>query len=159
MVATLRYADSGEVVKDAEGNDCVVRLVLSIDSRVKEAKTEEGGASGRMVMGPLKGEFQMPAFKFTSLEMEEKTLVVTEEFFDRVTKEKFIDHYNLEDKNQSVSYDRLPEVPDVPTTEKSEDPKPKVPKTGDPYNPDGYVVISGVTLISMCVAAFRKRKR
>lgn len=159
VVATLRYADSGEIVKDDKGNDCIVRSILSIDSRVKEVKIEGSGVEDRIVTGPLAGEFQMPTFKFNSLEMEEKTLVVTEEFFDRITKEKFIEHYNLEDKNQSVSYDKLPEVPDAPPAEKPEDPKPEVPKTGDPYNPDGYVVISGVTLISMCVAALRKRKR
>ena len=51
---TLRFADSGEVVTDSNGDPCVVTKQLTVSKRV-DAVTERNGA----VTGPLSGQFDM----------------------------------------------------------------------------------------------------
>ena len=73
LVGTLRYADTGEIVKGTDGSDCVVETALRISYRAKEVTRRLYG-----YLGPKDGSITMPAFKFDSSEMAGRTLVVTE---------------------------------------------------------------------------------
>ena len=95
FVGTLRYADTGEIVKGTDGKDCVVEYVATVDAKATEA-------NGSVI--PAKGDITMPAFKFDASEMKNKTLVVTEVLYDNETGTELIDHSDLADKKQSVNY-------------------------------------------------------
>ena len=99
---TLRFADSGEVVTDCNGEPCVVTKQLTVSKRV-DAVTERNGA----VTGPLSGQFDMPSFTVRGEQLEGKTVVVTEALYDFVTGEEFIRHYDLEDEDQSVHFPKI----------------------------------------------------
>ncbi|MBQ9825925.1 MAG: VaFE repeat-containing surface-anchored protein [Firmicutes bacterium] len=99
---TLRFADSGEVVTDSNGDPCVVTKQLTVSKRV-DAVTERNGA----VTGPLSGQFDMPTFSVRGEQLEGKTVVVTEVLYDFVTGEEYIRHYDLEDEDQSVHFPKI----------------------------------------------------
>ncbi len=99
---TLRYADSGEVVTDCNGDPCIVTKQLTVSKRV-DSVSERNGA----VTGPLSGQFDMPAFAVRGEQLEGKTVVVTEVLYDFVTGEEYIRHYDLGDEDQSVHFPKI----------------------------------------------------
>ena len=96
---TLRYADSGEIVKDAAGNDCVVTQTVRVSSLVSEPEEKEYG-----LLIPVSGQFDMPEFTFDATDLGNKTLVVTEIMYDYDTNEKVLEHHELDDEGQSVHF-------------------------------------------------------
>ncbi|MBO6158230.1 MAG: VaFE repeat-containing surface-anchored protein [Firmicutes bacterium] len=110
LVGILKEASTGEIVKGADGNDCVVEAVLRIDKRQTEVAAKDYG-----FLGPASGDVKMPAFKFDATAYEGKTLVVTEILFDNDLFDEsagwegnedaiIIHHDSLTDENQSVHY-------------------------------------------------------
>ena len=113
IVGILREAGSGEIVKDADGNDCVVETILRISKSATEVTEKSYG-----FLGPIDGELTMPAFFFDATAYEGKTLVVTEILFDNDLYDEdlpwdenddaiIINHDSLTDEDQSVHYIRV----------------------------------------------------
>ena len=103
LVGTLRFADTGEIVKDHDGNDCVAEKVLRVSY-------SQSGMSERSygVLGPKDGEVVMPTFHFDATDFGNRTLVVTEVMYDYDTETVLIEHNDLTDEDQSVHFVELP---------------------------------------------------
>ncbi|MBR6406030.1 MAG: VaFE repeat-containing surface-anchored protein [Lachnospiraceae bacterium] len=99
LEGTLRYADTGEAVKDASGNDCVVSLTVRASAFATAVAEKDYG-----YLIPQTGSIDMPAFVFDSSDMGGKTLVVTEVLYDYDTDEPILNHHDLKDEDQSIHY-------------------------------------------------------
>ena len=110
IVGVLKEAGSGETVRDADGNACVVEAILRISSMVQEISEKSYG-----YLGPASGKIEMPPFFFDATAYAGKTLVVTEILFDNDLYDEdlgydeneeavIIRHDSLEDQGQSVTY-------------------------------------------------------
>ena len=112
IVGILKEAGTGAIVKDADGNDCVVETILRISKSATEVTEKSYG-----YLGPISASLTMPAFKFDATAYEGKTLVVTEILFDNDLYDEtkswdenedaiIINHDSLTDEDQSVHYIR-----------------------------------------------------
>ena len=115
FVAVLKEADSGNIVLDVDGSECIVQTILRV-SRTAEIVSEKSYG----YLGPISGEITMPAFTFDATAYAGKTLVVTEYLFDydlydedlpytENEKALILQHDSLSDKDQQVSYPAKPE--------------------------------------------------
>lgn len=113
IVGILREADSGALVKDADGNDCIVETVLRISKSATNVTKKSYG-----YLGPVSGELTMPEFCLDSTVYAGKTLVVTEILYDYDLYDEDLDwsenedaiilrHDSLTNKEQSVAYPLL----------------------------------------------------
>lgn len=113
IVGILREADSGTIVKDADGNDCIVETVLRISKSATNVTKKSYG-----YLGPVSGELTMPEFCLDSTAYAGKTLVVTEILYDYDLYDEDLDwsenedaiilrHDSLTNKEQSVAYPLL----------------------------------------------------
>ncbi len=100
VTATLRYADTGEVVTGSDGQPCVVEQVIYVLEKATGVTT---GTSGMMSV-PMSGSFDMPAFTIDATGLAGETLVVTEEITDYYTGKTVAMHYDLTDEDQSIHY-------------------------------------------------------
>ena len=68
---SLRDAKTGEVLTNSDGEPAIVAKLLTTSKRA-QGVSERNNA----FVGPLSGEFDMPAFKINAAELEGKTVVV-----------------------------------------------------------------------------------
>ncbi len=104
----LRFADSGEIVKDASGAECRVDRVLRVSYSASEVT--EGALD--IYVCPRDGVLPMPYFELDTTVLQGRSLVVTETLYDYDSGKPILTHEDLTDENQRIY------IPKVTTTAK-----------------------------------------
>jgi LPXTG-motif cell wall-anchored protein len=139
-LAKTRYVDklTGKALIDKDGKEIVTETIFRVDKESVDVKTA----------------FTFDSTVLVDIENRNVDIVSVVDVYDYNTGKLYLKHYNLEDKEQTVTFEKIPK-PATPET-------PKVsekPKTGDTTKALPFVLIGLVGLAIALVTIVRMRKR